>query len=323
MDAVSYKQHVRGGCQFGYTMNYIYSGNSLKSGVYKITNKTNDRIYIGSAKEFKERWRAHSAALIAGRHSNKFLQSDFNKCGEGSFVFEILEIITGPKENRLLREDAYLEQHHDGGKQCYNFCKKATSNEGRPFSLTPEETRKKQSVAKLGKPGIKGRTGLESGKSKSYDIQFLAPDGHVHGPIHSLNEFCTKHELTPQHMYFVISGKRKSHKGWMLYNPAGTNAKHRRVRPKQSQETIDRRVDKLCGLKRSSESKELMASKHSKVYDIQLNSPVGEIFGPVVNLKQFCLEHGIHASGVRNLIRGTCKAYKGWTLLSSINQASV
>ena len=36
-------------------MEYKYEGHSLKSGIYKITNKLNDRVYIGSAKEFKNR----------------------------------------------------------------------------------------------------------------------------------------------------------------------------------------------------------------------------------------------------------------------------
>lgn len=105
-------------------MEYKYEGNSLKSGIYKITNKLNGRIYIGSAKRFKERWSQHTQSLKRGKHSNKFLQADFNKSGEGAFVFEVIEVTEGKcKEERLLIEEGYLKQYYDKGNKCYNLTK--------------------------------------------------------------------------------------------------------------------------------------------------------------------------------------------------------
>ena len=111
-------------------MEYKYEGHSLKSGIYKITNKLNGRIYIGSAKRFKERWQSHVYSLRNQKHNNSFLQADFNKCGEEAFVFEVLEVTEGKtKEERLLIEEVYIGQYYDKGNSCYNLCSRAISRE--------------------------------------------------------------------------------------------------------------------------------------------------------------------------------------------------
>jgi len=61
-----------------------------------------------------------------------------------------------------------------------------------------------------------GKVGAANHISKTYNIKLVSPQGEIYGPITSLNNFCMAHELTPQHMYAVVSGKRKSHKGWRL-----------------------------------------------------------------------------------------------------------
>lgn len=126
-------------------MEYKYEGNSLKSGIYKITNKLNGRVYIGSSKEFKRRWTQHAYSLKTQRHNNKFLQADFNKCGEDAFVFDVIEVTDGKtKEQRLLLEEIYIHQYYDKGKTCYNLSTKAVSPEGCGLK-NAEETRKKHS----------------------------------------------------------------------------------------------------------------------------------------------------------------------------------
>jgi len=97
-------------------MKFIYKGNSRKSGVYKIINAQNGRIYIGSAKRFGERGMGHFRSLKKNKHPNKFLQYDFNKCGEEVFEFHILEVVGGKQKERLLVEQKYLDQYYDGQK---------------------------------------------------------------------------------------------------------------------------------------------------------------------------------------------------------------
>jgi len=98
-----------------------YNGHANKSGIYQIKNLTNGRIYIGSAKLFKTRYNHHIVSLRKGTHHNKFMQRDFNKCGEDSFIFEVIEVVVGDSRfDRLLIEQKYIDIHYDNGKSCYN-----------------------------------------------------------------------------------------------------------------------------------------------------------------------------------------------------------
>jgi group I intron endonuclease len=69
--------------------------------IYKITNKNDNKFYVGSAQDLQRRWRKHKESLRANRHHNKHLQNDWNKHGEEAFRFEILEEI---KEDHELIE---------------------------------------------------------------------------------------------------------------------------------------------------------------------------------------------------------------------------
>lgn len=62
------------------------------SGIYKITNLVNLKIYIGSAVCFYNRFRLHISDLLNNNHYNDHLQAAFNKYGIGNFKFEIIKI---------------------------------------------------------------------------------------------------------------------------------------------------------------------------------------------------------------------------------------
>lgn len=82
-----------------------------KTGVYKITNIVNGKFYIGSAAGkygFYRRFYLHKYDLNKNQHGNSFLQKAYNKYGEDSFKFEILEIIED-KTKILEREQYYLD----------------------------------------------------------------------------------------------------------------------------------------------------------------------------------------------------------------------
>jgi predicted GIY-YIG superfamily endonuclease len=80
-------------------MLYFYEGNSKSSGIYEIINKLNNKRYIGSAQEFKSRWKDHKSSLLNNKHQNKHLQHSFNKYYEiennnSNFLeFHIIEIM--------------------------------------------------------------------------------------------------------------------------------------------------------------------------------------------------------------------------------------
>lgn len=75
--------------------------------VYRIWNEKTNYFYIGSAINYKQRWRNHRNSLITGTHGNKHLQNAWNKYGENSFVFEVIEFFFN-KEIILEREQHYI-----------------------------------------------------------------------------------------------------------------------------------------------------------------------------------------------------------------------
>jgi len=80
----------------------------MKSGIYKIRNLVNGKIYVGSAVDFDKRKREHFNLLKNNKHVNKHLQSSWNLNGEDSFLFEIIEEVHD-KENLIEREQCYID----------------------------------------------------------------------------------------------------------------------------------------------------------------------------------------------------------------------
>lgn len=89
-----------------------------RSGIYKITNTVNDKFYIGRSSDLVERKCRHFCHLRKGTHHNKHLQRAFNKYGQDSFIFEVLEYT----ENIVEKEQEYFDKLNCGNhKICYNL----------------------------------------------------------------------------------------------------------------------------------------------------------------------------------------------------------
>lgn len=99
-----------------------------KSGIYKIVNKVNGKCYVGSAVDLNNRFCCHRYDLRNQCHINQKLQHAWNKYGEDSFVFEVLEFVDG-KDELIKKEQAYLDSM-DVFRGGYNICKKAGSRLG-------------------------------------------------------------------------------------------------------------------------------------------------------------------------------------------------
>ena len=120
-------------------MKFIHNDNNQNmSGVYKILNLLNGRVYIGSTINFRKRYNHHFYFLNANKHRNQFLQNDFNKCGVENFIFEILEI--SDRNEICSREQIWLDQYFDHQKQCYNINPKADSRLGIKLSENTKKT---------------------------------------------------------------------------------------------------------------------------------------------------------------------------------------
>lgn len=64
---------------------------AVYNGVYLITNKVNNKTYVGSSKDINRRIKTHKRELAEGSHNNRKLQKDYDKYGDENFEYTILE----------------------------------------------------------------------------------------------------------------------------------------------------------------------------------------------------------------------------------------
>ena len=83
------------------------------TGIYKIENILDGKIYIGSSKNLKQRLNSHKRELKNNKHVNKRLQNAYNKYGDNNFYYEIVEFV---EESSLLER----EQHHIDVNKSYD-----------------------------------------------------------------------------------------------------------------------------------------------------------------------------------------------------------
>jgi len=91
----------------------------VQQGIYKIVNHQNDHFYIGSAVNLKRRRARHFSELRHNKHNNKHLQAAWNKYGEASFTFTVVELVAH-RDDLYRAEDRWLSGHV-GAKYCYNM----------------------------------------------------------------------------------------------------------------------------------------------------------------------------------------------------------
>lgn len=115
----------------------VSTGQSKISGVYRIKNILNDKVYVGSSVNISKRWNWHLTRLNAVRHHNKKLQRSWSKHGSRAFVFEIINICS--PEMLLIREQFWIDKLKTVSSG-YNILPIAGSALGRKHS---EETKQK------------------------------------------------------------------------------------------------------------------------------------------------------------------------------------
>ena len=79
----------------------------VQSGIYRILNTINGKIYIGSSKDVNSRFAHHRSSLRKGGHHSPLLQRSWDKHGEDAFLFEIVELCS--VEDLMVREQTWLD----------------------------------------------------------------------------------------------------------------------------------------------------------------------------------------------------------------------
>ena len=258
-----------------------YEGNSLKGGIYKIVNCHNGRIYIGSAARFKTRWQhGHARSLEAGKHKNKFLQADFNKCkeelGHDDFLeFHVIQLMeNATKEERKIAEQEWIDRYFDGGNQCYNLQRKAV--------LSREDVPSKNPFV-------------------TFDKKSKAAKGKKHSPEWNAR-------ISESHKGKKLSAAHKE--------KIGVASKGRGKGIKRAPE-IGRKIAE-AKIGKPHPMPEAVRLKLCKTYQTNLISPDGVLYTEIVGLADFARTHGLSVAGLRFVITGKRASHKGWKLTGTL-----
>lgn len=136
----------------------------IENVIYKISITDSDKIYIGSAVDFKRRKSRHICLLESHIHPNKHLQNSYIKHGGiSSFSMEILERVS--RENLLEKEQFYINQYLF--KDLFNLCPLAKSNLGRKCSEETIEKIKENSKNNYYSENLANFRGWWKGKKRS------------------------------------------------------------------------------------------------------------------------------------------------------------
>ena len=295
--------------------NYKENGNASKDGIYRIINLINGRVYFGSCKSFKRRFLGHRNSLENNKHSNKFLQNDFNKCGSDAFIFEVLEVTTGTKEERLKREQFYIDQYYDSQQQCYNLRKDACdTREGRSANdpinpLTdlrcqPHDETHKQKIGEANKEAwqdesLRAQASIDANKrwkTEEYPEYQLTniTTGETVLINSSLREWCISRNLNYKAIHLLVKGKVKISNGWYM----GT----------EKPVYVDR-----AGEKRKPMSIEQRNAKSNGKYEgKKLVNDSGEILVVEKNVKEQCRLLNLHYTTFLKVLNGSCGSVGGW-----------
>jgi group I intron endonuclease len=161
--------------------------------LYKILNKNTGKAYIGQTINKPEiRFNYHTSRLKKGTHDNEYLQRSFNKHGIDSFMFYTI-LKTDDLESLNLYEEQFIKILRATDRNFgYNI---------RPGGLNTkhsEETKKKISLAGMGRPKTENEVNLLRERSK----------GNTWG---KLGKGIAKSEQTKEKMSLAKQGVENSH----------------------------------------------------------------------------------------------------------------
>ncbi len=190
------------------------------SGVYKITNPTNGKIYIGSAVCIRARWHRHHSVALKNDDHLPFINA-LRKYGPKNFEWEVIEEVD---ISGIKREDAKevlleAEQRWLDSEQPFHWLGRGYNHNPTAYSrLGSKQTGKAAAgVPRPNRTGVKqapnsgrGAKGVRNFKTKL--ARFIDPDGKIF--TRPLTWFCESRGLNKGAMAAIARGKYKSGRGY-------------------------------------------------------------------------------------------------------------
>lgn len=104
---------------------YIKNKAETISGIYSITNISNNTVYIGESFNIYSRWKEHVKDLSNNKHCNYLLQKDFLNAPD-NFKYEIIQIYKTDnamvtKCHLLMLEHKYIKKYEKNNVKLYNL----------------------------------------------------------------------------------------------------------------------------------------------------------------------------------------------------------
>ena len=100
-------------------------GAGIHTGIYKLTNLKNQKVYIGQAANIAERWKDHIKAGLGIDTPNNMLYAAMMKDGVENFTFEVLEEC---ERSALNDRETYYIEFYRSQEYGYNMTKGGARN---------------------------------------------------------------------------------------------------------------------------------------------------------------------------------------------------
>ena len=202
------------------------------TGIYSITNKLNNRKYIGQSKDIAQRWKQHIYQLRNNKHHTQSLQADWNKFDYEDFVFQIEYICTKKFLTfHEIRVWELYENNYNGkpNKNTYPEPTEATKkkiskalkgNQHTLGSKHSEETKRKMSQAQKGRihseeTKKKISKALKGNQYRTVSVLQYDKEGNFIAEYPSLNEAGKQTGSHPSGITQACRGKRKTSGGFI------------------------------------------------------------------------------------------------------------
>lgn len=186
------------------------------SGIYSISNKVNNKVYIGSSKNIHLRISEHVLDLSKNIHKNSYLQNSWNKYGGDNFELIIIELCD--VDILLDREQHWIDNFVSyNRKYGYNLHKDAKRH------YVCEETKQKMRERFLGKNnpryGVKGCTRNDEqlkrhAKSCSKPVVKMDISGVEICSYGSIKEAAEDNGICASNITMCLKGKNKTCGGY-------------------------------------------------------------------------------------------------------------